>query len=83
MKTEEAIKKQYMVSLGGLDMKERLRLEWMEDDQKSVQDILDLENMRPADLFKEWLNWEGIIGYTDLIIERLRECGYVVEEVEV
>ena len=75
----EVIKGQYMVSPGGEAMKERLRRSWADPDWEAQE---NLEDMSPMDLFMAWLEYEGIIGYTDTIIERLRESGFVVEAVE-
>ncbi len=79
MTRAEAINGQYMFSLGGQAMKDRLRKCWADPDWEAVT---NLEAMRPMDLFMSWLEYEGIIGYSDTIIERLRESGFVVEEVE-
>lgn len=79
MTKAEVIKGQYMVSPGGEAMKERLRKSWADPDWEAQE---NLEHMSPMDLFMAWLDYEGIIGYTDTIIERLRESGFVVEEVE-
>jgi hypothetical protein len=41
-----------------------------------------LQQYTPHEAFHEVLMWEGIQGYTDIIINWLRECGYNVEEIE-
>lgn len=75
MKQAEAIKGQYIVSIGGKAMIERLVA--TEDFEKPY-----IENMSPMDLFQTWMEHEGFIGYSSEIIERLRECGFVVDPVE-
>lgn len=61
----------------GQAMRDRLRRYWENPDWEAQE---NLRTMTPAELFDAWLNWEGIIGYTDLIIERLRESGFYVAE---
>ena len=75
MKQNEAIKGQYLVSIGGEAMINRL----VETDDF---DRAYIETMSPGELFKTWMEYEGFIGYSSEIIERLRECGFVVEAVE-
>lgn len=79
MTRDEAIKGQYLVSIGGKAMRDRLRKSWADPDWEAKE---NLKHMGPMDLFMAWLDYEGIIGYTDTIIERLRESGFVVEEVD-
>lgn len=79
MTRDEAIKGQYLVSIGGEAMRDRLRKSWADPDWEAKE---NLKHMSPTDLFMAWLDYEGLIGYTDTIIERLRESGFVVEEVD-
>ena len=65
-------------SSNGAAMRARLKRYWTDADEEA-QD--NLQTMTPEELFGAWLDWEGIIGYADTIIDRLRECGYIVEEV--
>lgn len=81
MTREEAARGQYIVSPGGEAMKERLIGLWTE--HGGDYDEEGLESSTPAELFMDWMDYEGIIGYTDKIIRALRESGFVVEEVEV
>ena len=65
-------------SPGGTAMRERLRQCWTDADYEAQE---NLWAMTPLELFEVWLNWEGIICYgADTIIDRLRECGFLVEE---
>lgn len=54
-------------------MRQRRFLE--EDDTSNDEDIL---SMSGHDFFHEWLEWEGIIGYTDEILEII-EMAYGVD----
>lgn len=78
MTRDEAIKGQYQVSIGGKAMRDRLRKSWADPDWEAKE---NLKRMSPTDLFMAWLDYEGIIEYAGTIIERLRESGFVVEEV--
>ena len=75
MTQNEAIKGQYMVSVGGEAMMKRLVA--TEDFEMAY-----IETMSPRELFQTWLEHEGFIGYSSTIIEMLRESGFVVEAVE-
>lgn len=77
MTQREAAAGQYLVSPGGEAMKERLIKLW-----DGNYDAEGLSTMTPTELFDAWMDYEGIIGYTDTIIQMLRESGFVVEEVE-
>ena len=59
----------------GQAMREKL-IRLFEDDPIEQELIPDMSS---RELFQTWLEWEGIIGYTDDIIRALRESGYVVE----
>ena len=61
----------------GQEMRNRLRKLWADPDWEARQ---NLKVMTPRELFDAWLTYEGIIGYTDSIINALRESGYKVEE---
>lgn len=63
-------------SQNGRAMRERLAKLWVDHDAEA-QDNLQI--MTPGELFQAWLEYEGIIGYSSMIIERLRESGFVVE----
>lgn len=65
-------------SPNGAAMRKRLADLWSgTDDDPEIRN--NLQHMRPGDLFQAWLEYEGIIGYSSTIIERLRESGYIVE----
>lgn len=65
-------------SPNGMAMRKELARLWegTEDDEEIRN---NLQHMRPAELFQAWLEYEGFIGYSSEIIERLRESGYIVE----
>lgn len=63
-------------SPNGWNMRERLGRYWETEDPEALE---NLKNMTPEELFDAWLDYEGVIGYTDLMIQRLRESGYFVE----
>ena len=65
-------------SPNGMEMRKELARLW--DGTQDDEEIRNnLQHMRPAELFQAWLEYEGIIGYSSEIIERLRESGYIVE----
>ena len=66
-------------SVNGDAMKSRLRESWRDADQEALG---NLETMTPAELFDAWADYEGLVGYSDTIIQRLRESGYMVMEVD-
>ena len=61
----------------GQEMRDRLRELWDDPDWEARQ---NLERMTSTELFDAWLTYEGIIGYTYLIIEALKDSGFKVEE---
>ena len=77
MTREEAMEGQYLTSQGGDAMKDRLIRLW-----HGEYDHEGLESMTPLELFDAWLTYEGILGYTENIIQALRESGFIVKEVE-
>ena len=68
------------VSPGGEAMKERLIRLWTA--YGGDYDEEGLETMTELELFDAWLTYEGILGYTEDIIQALRESGFIVKEVE-
>ncbi len=58
----------------------------IEDFHNDIQEALrerevspeNLEAMSPHDVLNEVLEWEGISGYTGLIIRTLLQCGAVI-----
>ena len=82
MTEKQAIKGQYIVSIGGEAMKKRL-FDEMATDCEDVEKLRkDLKSMKPMELFSAWMNYDGILGYDELMIRMLRESGFVVEPVE-
>lgn len=79
MTVNEAIKGQYLASVGGDTMRKRLSILFPDDPEVER----NLQTATPHELFDMWLDYEGVLGYTDQIIKALRESGYVVEPVEV
>lgn len=73
MTKEMALNNNYMFSMHGENMKKKLCRE-MNLDPEYVD--MDAEQM-----FRNWLEWEGISGYDQKIIRALRDCGFVVEPV--
>lgn len=48
-------------------------LDWLVDECKYTTE--EVENMSSYELVKAWLEYEGIIGYTSMILEVI-ECAY-------
>lgn len=46
------------------------------DDPEALK--AELERMEPGERFNAWLEWEGIIGYTDKIMIALDQCGFLI-----
>lgn len=77
----DAMINDYKVSINGRAMRKRLEKLWgtaSEDPEVRT----NLINMTPKELFEAWMDYEGIIGYADTIIQMLRDSGYVVEAVD-
>ena len=39
-------------------------------------------DMDPMEMFRHWLEWEGRFASGSKVVQALRDCGFVVEEVE-
>ena len=64
MKEKFEIKKQYVPDYIMEDLRERRDLDCMDESQD--EEILKMDGW---EFLNEWLNWQGIVGYTSDIIE--------------
>lgn len=78
----EALLNGYRFSMNGHAMRARLTELWGPDITDDPEVRANLINMTPKELFEAWMDYEGIVGYGDKIIQMLRDSGYVVEPVE-
>lgn len=78
----DAMINDYRVSINGRAMRKKLSELWGPDVTDVPEVRANLINMTPRELFEAWMDYEGIIGYADMLIQALRDSGYVVEAVE-